>query len=214
MRIKNVSVLGEEVEDRSGAMELYDDLERLVERVRTRFAPVPPDPELRRVQAPEEFRGQLAQVVRDYLDVQQALSSDDFERARQRLERLETDISKVNMNLLEGRAHDVWMKILSTLKDAASIMRQAEDLEGLRRCFALFSEAMIRIMEVFAPPLNQPVRLAHCPMAFDNRGASWLQRAEEIQNPYFGSMMFGCGEIRKSFGTEDTAAKGSGGHVH
>jgi Cu(I)/Ag(I) efflux system membrane fusion protein len=31
-------------------------------------------------------------------------------------------------------------------------------------------------------------------MAFDNKGAYWLQDSEEIANPYFGAAMLRCGE--------------------
>ncbi|MCB0295126.1 MAG: DUF3347 domain-containing protein, partial [Calditrichaeota bacterium] len=34
----------------------------------------------------------------------------------------------------------------------------------------------------------------HCPMAFDNKGADWLQDKQGVENPYFGSAMFRCGE--------------------
>ncbi|MBV2128949.1 efflux RND transporter periplasmic adaptor subunit [Arsukibacterium indicum] len=40
---------------------------------------------------------------------------------------------------------------------------------------------------------------AYCPMARDGEGASWLQRQTEVLNPYFGSMMQGCGDIEQQF---------------
>ena len=40
--------------------------------------------------------------------------------------------------------------------------------------------------------------LIFCPMAFDGRGATWLQDREQVNNPYFGSMMLGCGELEKT----------------
>ena len=36
-------------------------------------------------------------------------------------------------------------------------------------------------------------------MAFDNAGASWLQRGTTINNPYFGASMLRCGEVRAAF---------------
>ena len=39
----------------------------------------------------------------------------------------------------------------------------------------------------------------HCPMAFDNEGADWLQRAEDTENPYFGSQMYRCGSRLETF---------------
>jgi Cu(I)/Ag(I) efflux system membrane fusion protein len=34
-------------------------------------------------------------------------------------------------------------------------------------------------------------------MAFDDRGAAWIQGSQEISNPYFGDMMLRCGEIKE-----------------
>ena len=44
-----------------------------------------------------------------------------------------------------------------------------------------------------------PLHLFHCPMAFDNEGAAWLQQAMQTQNPYFGSQMYRCGSRRETF---------------
>ncbi|MCP4450592.1 MAG: DUF3347 domain-containing protein, partial [Planctomycetes bacterium] len=43
----------------------------------------------------------------------------------------------------------------------------------------------------------------HCPMAFDNQGASWLQNVNDIKNPYFGDMMLKCGELTDVIKAED-----------
>jgi Cu(I)/Ag(I) efflux system membrane fusion protein len=39
----------------------------------------------------------------------------------------------------------------------------------------------------------------YCPMAFDLKGASWLQRKETLENPYFGESMLRCGELKKMY---------------
>ena len=46
----------------------------------------------------------------------------------------------------------------------------------------------------YGPVGEKTVRRMHCPMAFNNRGASWLQEDEVVANPYFGSAMLRCGE--------------------
>ena len=40
---------------------------------------------------------------------------------------------------------------------------------------------------------------AYCPMAFDDKGAAWLQPRGTIHNPYFGAAMLVCGEARREF---------------
>jgi hypothetical protein len=36
-------------------------------------------------------------------------------------------------------------------------------------------------------------------MAFDSRGAGWVQRDGELKNPYYGAAMSSCGELKASF---------------
>ena len=37
-----------------------------------------------------------------------------------------------------------------------------------------------------------------CPMAFEGRGGYWLSNSEEIRNPYFGTVMLKCGEVKET----------------
>jgi len=41
---------------------------------------------------------------------------------------------------------------------------------------------------------SQTVYQLHCPMAFDNRGAGWLQASDKVRNPYFGARMLKCAD--------------------
>jgi Cu(I)/Ag(I) efflux system membrane fusion protein len=52
------------------------------------------------------------------------------------------------------------------------------------------------LLQVFGNPLDEPVRLAFCPMANSNDGAEWIQAGEVLDNSYFGEAMLSCGEIR------------------
>jgi hypothetical protein len=36
-----------------------------------------------------------------------------------------------------------------------------------------------------------------CPMANNNKGAYWLSEVKDIKNPYFGSKMLKCGNVRE-----------------
>lgn len=42
------------------------------------------------------------------------------------------------------------------------------------------------------------VYVEYCPMAFNDKGASWLSNKKEIRNPYFGESMLTCGEIKET----------------
>ena len=59
--------------------------------------------------------------------------------------------------------------------------------------FELLSNDLILTLKQFSSDASQNIYLYHCPMAFDNKGADWLQNKEGTENPYFGSKMFKCG---------------------
>lgn len=43
---------------------------------------------------------------------------------------------------------------------------------------------------------NGNLFIAHCPMAFDDKGAEWISTEKAIRNPYFGEEMLECGMIQ------------------
>ena len=45
--------------------------------------------------------------------------------------------------------------------------------------------------------LTKDVNLSHCSMAFEGKGGSWLQTSDKVENPYYGSKMYRCGDIKK-----------------
>ena len=44
----------------------------------------------------------------------------------------------------------------------------------------------------------QELYVAHCPMAFDDAGASWLQKTRPIANPYYATAMKSCGTVERT----------------
>ena len=68
------------------------------------------------------------------------------------------------------------------------------------------STSIIALQRRFGHHGSETWHLAYCPMAFDDKGAEWLQRGTTINNPYFGASMLRCGEIRGSFAPLDETA--------
>ncbi len=90
-------------------------------------------------------------------------------------------------------------EVLLEVVGAARACRRAPELAPRRRAFEGLSAALLRLVARFGHVSSTPLVEAHCPMAFDNRGASWLQEGEEIRNPYFGSEMLSCGWVEQRF---------------
>lgn len=148
--------------------------------------------ELEPVAAPPRFREQLGEVVDAYLRLQQAFSIDEDSQAM--AQSIVETLKEVDMALLEGPAHSVWMKQLGGLRDAAEDLAGAEELDKRRALLDPLTDRLVRALKTFGyeRPDGQ-VGVFHCPMALDGNGGDWLQQGEETANPYYGSDMLRCG---------------------
>jgi Cu(I)/Ag(I) efflux system membrane fusion protein len=146
--------------------------------------------------APEAFRTQLGAVIQKYFGLTAALAADDFEKASAAAKEVQSAAGTVDMTLLPGPDHERWMKELPNLKAALDRTGEAKDIESLRGGFALLSDELAVLVRTFGvgPGVKAVYRL-HCPMAFNNRGADWLQPDKTTHNPYFGVQMPSCGNI-------------------
>jgi Cu(I)/Ag(I) efflux system membrane fusion protein len=82
--------------------------------------------------------------------------------------------------------------IKAEVKHITSIMD--EGCENKRVYFDVISATMYTMLKK-AGLKNARVYHQYCPMAFNDKGAYWLSKDEEIKNPYFGDKMLECGEI-------------------
>jgi len=151
------------------------------------------------LEVPPAFQTQLDPVFDAYFEIQQGLSLDDFERSVRGAEGIAAGLEGVDMGLLRGEAHVIWMEVLKGLRTGSEEVYQAKDVEAARAAFEPLSTALTRVARTFGTGREGEVFRFHCPMAFGNQGASWLQEAERTENPYFGSRMYRCGSQKEAF---------------
>jgi hypothetical protein len=70
----------------------------------------------------------------------------------------------------------------------------ATDIETARVAFEKMSMGLITYLKA-NPAERAGLEVIHCTMAFNNKGAYWVQRKGEVSNPYHGKMMLRCGEV-------------------
>ncbi|MCX6984854.1 MAG: efflux RND transporter periplasmic adaptor subunit, partial [Lentisphaerae bacterium] len=80
----------------------------------------------------------------------------------------------------------------------SSRLASSKDLKAARENFSQISALFYRELSSSAENLKKPAYMFFCPMAFNNKGAYWLQDDKETQNPYFGSVMPDCGELKET----------------
>jgi membrane fusion protein, copper/silver efflux system len=78
------------------------------------------------------------------------------------------------------------------LVKTAEAMGAATDVPKGREAFGALSDAVIAVARAEGLKNLGDVKLVFCPML----SKSWLQKGDEIRNPYFGPRMSTCGEIK------------------
>jgi membrane fusion protein, copper/silver efflux system len=144
---------------------------------------------------PAGFGQQVARFTRGYLDLVGALAADDFVQAQAAANALVQRLQEVDLGLLGADAARVWEPLAAGLRRALEAMVESSDIADLRRALVPLTEHTAHAVVGFGAGQVDTLYRAHCPMAFGNQGADWLQATEAIANPYFGSRMFRCGDI-------------------
>ncbi len=162
---------------------------------------------------PREFTAQLKPLFDTYFHVQASLSLDAKEDAKGAAKDFRKVLETVDMSLLQGAAHQAWMKELEDIRKTARRIVTAVDIQNARSAFALLSESMIGVAKRFGAG-SEDVHRFHCPMAFNDRGADWLQNDQKTANPYFCSVMFRCGVLKETFANKPAgdSTGGEGGN--
>lgn len=144
------------------------------------------------------FREGLSGVVRAYLAVGDALAQDDLAKAISQAAAVEDALGSVSAAGLDADTRAGWLRGVGAMRDATSILRKAPDLEAARRPFALLSDTLADLLARSGHAGPDDLVVMHCPMAFSNRGANWVQRGRETRNPYFGASMLRCGDVTRT----------------
>jgi Cu(I)/Ag(I) efflux system membrane fusion protein len=143
---------------------------------------------------PKEFTRQLSDVFDAYFAVSKALAGDDLKGSIAAVEQTQKALAAVDMKLLKGDTHMAWMKVSASLGEVLKRAGGAGDIKILRKDFEPLSIQMISLAKRFGT-LGRKLFVHRCPMAFDNRGANWLQADDKTLNPYFGAAMLKCGGV-------------------
>lgn len=145
-----------------------------------------------------EFQNQFDKVIKDYLSLSKALSKDDMKNAKSDSANLLNSLKAVDMKLLDADTHIIWMTEYDPLTKSSEQISKAEKIEQIRKKFNDLSQSLTKVIEKVGVSKNKLYNI-HCPMAFDGKGADWIQDNENVENPYMGQEMLTCGEVVKVY---------------
>jgi len=147
---------------------------------------------------PLQFSEQIDRVLTAYFKVHKALSLDQFEDAKTEAGNLKQIVETIDASMLKTLTEDLWKSKKKTLIESAELLKKTDSIEKSREIFEGLSDNIYKISKLFGATGKQPVLWFFCPMAFNNKGAYWLQNRSKVENPYYGSVMYRCGEISET----------------
>jgi Cu(I)/Ag(I) efflux system membrane fusion protein len=193
MLISNDAVEGQNIKRLEDAVPIAASLTRLMQRLQTQMGIKPS--RRKRYNVPSEFREQLAQVWGAYQSLAEALAQDDLPKSRIGVDELQASLKSTDATLLnDPETRNGWMAEQRNLTKIVADLKTSRDIKTVRENFAPLSGQMFVIVRSFGVGENVSVYQHYCAMAFNKRGAAWLQADEEVRNPYFGSTMLRCAE--------------------
>ncbi|MEW6251589.1 MAG: efflux RND transporter periplasmic adaptor subunit [Planctomycetota bacterium] len=155
------------------------------------------------------YHAQMRPVVEDYLKLADALAASDEKAAAGIVEKMRKALDALAAAEpagLTGDAAAAFKKRTAAIRESLPA-GAAPDLDTLRTKLVPLTAAVEAYLRSFGHDREQPLVRTFCPMAFDNRGAGWLQAVEKINNPYFGRRMLRCGEVRGKIAADGTEVR-------
>lgn len=136
-------------------------------------------------------------VVDSYLDLKDALTLDQADRARVAAKSLYEAINKAPMDKMASDQHKVWMQYNEKLSYDAEHIKGTDEIDHQREHFISLSSNMYKLLK--ALKINTAdLYYQFCPMANYNKGAYWISEQEKIVNPYMGKKMPACGSTKET----------------
>jgi Protein of unknown function (DUF3347) len=149
---------------------------------------------------PPVFNESFRKMINAYYDVKDALITADTVKANTAANLLAQSSDSLALGMLidsTGVIKETASTFTGTIAGAAKGLAGETDIEKKRKEFQMISDAMYDLVRTVRYD-EQTLYHHYCPMAFDNTGAYWLSKSNEVVNPYFGKKMLHCGELRDS----------------
>jgi Cu(I)/Ag(I) efflux system membrane fusion protein len=136
----------------------------------------------------QQFDQSMQPVVEAYLIIQEALADDKTDGVKSAAEKVAALSDNLDPDTVTGEHATHYKDVPARIKTAALKLAKEKEIGPMRDAFKALSRPMAMWATMSKP---EDIYLMYCPMA----KASWLQRDDDIRNPYHGHDMLRCGEI-------------------
>jgi membrane fusion protein, copper/silver efflux system len=143
----------------------------------------------------DSFRGDSRPFVEAYLELTEALAADNGNRTAAAVRQLQEYLHAIGAHRLGGEAHVVWMNMYQEIDMVLELMMQDSGIQAVRNNLQRLNDQVELLYRQFGGGHLPVAHLGYCPMVDGDKGGSWLQKGDSVNNPYFGAMMLRCGDV-------------------
>ncbi len=144
---------------------------------------------------PPRLKDHAQVLVSNYLEIKEALVQDNPEEAKLRANQLNEMLQRneqENMDL-SPKVKNLFTNTTHILRQSSKIILSTNELWEIKSAFSSMAPAAYKLARV-SDFTDMRLYYQYCPESFNNRGAYWLSRSEEINNPYAEQDNQSCGE--------------------
>lgn len=142
-------------------------------------------------------------ILKGYFETKNALAKDNAPQASESVKDLVKNLDNFPVKTLSVLQQTLWKKEAEVIKKAALAISIDKVIKTQRNSFWPLSSAMVKLAKAFNMN-NEVIYVQYCPMA----KKSWLNEVEAVQNPFYGSMMYDCGEVTETIAKSTLPADG------
>jgi hypothetical protein len=135
----------------------------------------------------------ISNVVTGYLDLKNALVTDNNTAAQLKAKALHDQVIAVKTTGMTPKELSTWKSYADKLSFDSRHISESQSIDHQREHFASLSKNIYAVLKVFRIN-NTPLYWQYCPM----KKASWLSDKQTIENPYYGKSMLDCGSVKET----------------
>ncbi|NCT19305.1 MAG: DUF3347 domain-containing protein [Flavobacteriia bacterium] len=132
-------------------------------------------------------------IIDAYLQLKNALVADDKLAAADAAKTILKTFLNFDMSKLSSDEHKKYMEIIEDAKEQAEHIAKSP-IDHQREHFESLSTDVNDLIALLGT--EKTLYQDFCPMAGEGKGAIWLSEFKDIKNPYQGSKMLSCGNLK------------------
>jgi hypothetical protein len=146
--------------------------------------------------APATSGSSVKDIVEHYLHIKNALTKDDGKDAANGGKALADAFAKFDQASLTSDQKKTYADIVGDAKEHAEhISMNADKVAHQREHFESLSKDIYDLVKMI--PAKETLYKDYCPMYNNGKGATWISETKDIKNPYLGSKMPTCGQVKE-----------------